>query len=229
MGDTVYNQKNIDFKKFYDRLKSMVPQLRNYVTYSLLAAENLSLIDRSYYDPDGVLDQVYLTVFKENDSRAMSQELKHVLYRKSLESLEKLIMDEEYTPNDPSTSGFLKAELDRLEKKFTKDADGDWMFQEELDDISYKQDRKRSENIYLDDALVEQLVLRFELEDKFIAAENKRYLGLIYNSIPSISRSIMELYTYGRLEVKDITEILQVEEASVKRVLKIVKEKFRLI
>lgn len=229
MEDTVHNQQNIDFKKFYDRLQAMVPQLRNYVAYSLLAAENLSLIDRSYYDPDGVIDQVYLDVFKENKDRAMSLELKHVLYRKSLERIEKFIRDEEYTPNDPSTTGFLKAELDRLEKKFTMDADGDWMFQEELDDISYKQDRKRSENIYLDDALVEQLVMRFELEDKFIGAENKRYLGLIYNSIPSISRSIVELYAYGGLEVLDIKEILNVDEASVKRVLKIVKEKFRLI
>lgn len=229
MEDTVHNQQNIDFKKFYDRLQAMVPQLRNYVTYSLLAAENLSLIDRSYYDPDGVIDQVYLDVFNENKDRAMSLELKHVLYRKSLERIEKFIRDEEYTPNDPSTTGFLKAELDRLEKKFTMDADGDWMFQEELDDISYKQDRKRSENIYLDDALVEQLVMRFGLEDKFIGAENKRYLGLIYNSIPSISRSIVELYAYGGLEVLDIKEILNVDEASVKRVLKIVKEKFRLI
>lgn len=229
MEDTVHNQQNIDFKKFYDRLQAMVPQLRNYVTYSLLAAENLSLIDRSYYDPDGVIDQVYLDVFKENKDRAVSLELKHVLYRKSLERIEKFIRDEEYTPNDPSTTGFLKAELDRLEKKFTMDADGDWMFQEELDDISYKQDRKRSENIYLDDALVEQLVMRFGLEDKFIGAENKRYLGLIYNSIPSISRSIVELYAYGGLEVLDIKEILNVDEASVKRVLKIVKEKFRLI
>ena len=229
MEDTVHNQQNIDFRKFYDRLQTMVPQLRNYVTYSLLAAENLSLIDRSYYDPDGVIDQVYLDVFKENKDRAVSLELKHVLYRKSLERIEKFIRDEEYTPNDPSTTGFLKAELDRLEKKFTMDADGDWMFQEELDDISYKQDRKRSENIYLDDALVEQLVMRFELEDKFIGAENKRYLGLIYNSIPSISRSIVELYAYGGLEVLDIKEILNVDEASVKRVLKIVKEKFRLI
>lgn len=229
MEDTVHNQQNIDFKKFYDRLQAMVPQLRNYVTYSLLAAENLSLIDRSYYDPDGVIDQVYLDVFNENKDRAMSLELEHVLYRKSLERIEKFIRDEEYTPNDPSTTGFLKAELDRLEKKFTMDADGDWMFQEELDDISYKQDRKRSENIYLDDALVEQLVMRFGLEDKFIGAENKRYLGLIYNSIPSISRSIVELYAYGGLEVLDIKEILNVDEASVKRVLKIVKEKFRLI
>lgn len=229
MEDTVHNHQNIDFKKFYDRLQAMVPQLRNYVTYSLLAAENLSLIDRGYYDPDGVIDQVYLDVFKENKDRAMSLELEHVLYRKSLERIEKFIRDEEYTPNDPSTTGFLKAELDRLEKKFTMDANGDWMFQEELDDISYKQDRKRSENIYLDDALVEQLVMRFELEDKFIGAENKRYLGLIYNSIPSISRSIVELYAYGGLEVLDIKEVLNVEEASVKRVLKIVKEKFRLI
>ena len=229
MGDTVHNQENIDFRKFYERLQSIVPQLRNYVTYSLMAAENLSLIDRSYYDPDGVLDQVYLNMFREQEGQDPTAELKHVLYKRSLERIEQLIRDEEYTPNDPSTTGMLKVELDRLEKKFTLDADGDWMFQEELEDISYKQDRKRSENIYLDDALVGKLVQRFELDDKFVAAENKRYLGSIYNSIPSISRSIVELYAYGNMEQQDIAQILDVEEASVKRVLKIIKEKLRLI
>lgn len=226
---TVKDNLGVEFKRFYNQIKSLIPGLKNYATSALIASENLGLIDRSYYEPDGLLDEVYLSVFKKPSAEADILEIKYALYRKSLEKIEQLIRAEEYTPNDPSTSGLLKTELDRLEKKFMMDADGDWMFQEELDDISYKQEKKRSENIYLDDTLVEQLVKRFDLEDKFIAAENKRHLGLIYNSIPSISRSIAELYAYGLLEVLDISKILNVEEASVKRVLKIVKEKLRLI
>ena len=86
-----------------------------------------------------------------------------------------------------------------------------------------------TENIYLDESLVQHLVRKFELDDKFIGAENKRHLGALYNAIPSISKSIVELYAYGNQEVGEIKNILEVEQASVERVLKIVREKFRLI
>ncbi len=229
MDNTIQNQHTPEFKEFYDKAKTMLPDLKKYMTFSLLAAENLGLIDRSYYDPDGVLDEVYLAVYEESSGELENRDLKILLFRRSLQKIEQLIRDEEDTPNDPSTTGILKQELDRLEKKFHLDADGDWMFQEELDDISYQQERKRSDNIYLDDILVEKLVEKFDLEEKFLGAENKRLLGALYNAIPSISRSIAELYAYGEQEEADIVEILQVEAASVRRVLKIVKEKFRLI
>lgn len=226
---TVQKQKSPEFKEFFLRAETILPELRSYITSSLMAAENQGLIDRQYYDPDGILDEVFMAVFGRYTTTLKDSDLKLLLFRNSIEKIEQLVKDEEYTPNDPSTTGILKKELDALEKKFLVDADGDWIFQEDLDDISYKQDRKRSENIYLDEKIVEQLVERFELEDKFIAAENKRLLGALYSAIPSISRSILELYAYGRQEVGDIQNVLQVERASVERVLKIVKEKFHQI
>ena len=226
---TSNKEKSPEFKEFFTRAEVVHHELHRYVTFSLMAAENQGLIDRQYYNPDGILDEVYMSVFGRYTDQLKDSELKYLLFRSSLEKIEQLIRDEEYTPNDPSTTGILKQELDALEKKFIVDADGDWIFQEELDDISYKQDRKRSETIYLDESLVQQLVQKFELDDKFIAAENKRHLGALYSAIPSISRSIVELYAYGEQELGDIENILKVERASVERVLKIVREKFRLI
>ncbi len=229
VDNTLRKKKSPEFKEFFTKAEVVHHELCSYVTSSLSAAENLGLIDRQYYDPDGILDEVYMSVFEKYTDKLTDSDLKYLLFRTSLEKIEQLIRDEEYTPNDPSTTGILKQELDALEKKFIVDADGDWIFQEELDDISYKQDRRRSENIYLDESLVQLLVQKFELEDKFIGAENKRHLGALYNAIPSISKSIVELYAYGDQEVGEIKNILEVERASVERVLKIVKEKFRLI
>ncbi len=228
-GDTIKSQGYPNFETFYNGQESLIPELKNYITYALLATENQGLIDRSYYDPDGILDEVFLEVFKELSEGSVSVDPDYLLFKRSLGKIEKLIRDEVNTPNEPSTSGILKQELDALDKKFTVDAGGDWMFQEELDDISYQQKQGGSGNIYLDDKLVEQLVARFELEDKFIAARNKRLLGMHYSAIPDISRSIVELFAYGNRSKEEIAKILDVERASVQRVLKIVHEKFELI
>lgn len=227
---TTRDQDHPDFSEFYGKIVGLDPDLKNFIHSSLLASENQGLIDRSYYDPDGITDEVYLAVFQDYTSDTPVEALRILLFRRALFKLDQLIRDEVNTPNEPSTGGMLKAELDRLDKKFIADVDGELIMQEDLDDISYKQEKNRQEHIYLDDHLIDQIVNRFELEDKFtLAKEKKIHLGLLYSSIPDISRSIVELYVYGRQEEDNITDILNVEDASVSRVLKIVQEKFRLI
>ena len=227
---TARDKEHPDFGQFYEKAVSAASDLRNFVQSSLLASENQGLIDRSYYDPDGVVDEIYLAVFNEYNGQNSKEELKISLFRHALQKLDQLIRDEEYTPNEPSTGGLLKDELDALDERFTAEFDGDLILSEDLDDISYKQEKHRNEPIYLDEELVAQIVNRFELDDKFTLAKNKKiHLGILYSSIPVISRSIVELYVYGQQEQEDIVRILDVEEASVKRVLKIVREKFRLI
>ena len=227
---TVRDKEHPDFGQFYEKAVLAASDLRNFVQSSLLASENQGLIDRSYYDPDGVVDEIYLAVFNEYEGQFSQEELKIALFRHALQKLDQLIRDEEYTPNEPSTGGLLKDELDALDDQFTAEFDGDLILREDLDDISYKQEKRRNEPIYLDEKLVTQIVDRFELDDKFTLAKNKKiHLGILYSSIPAISRSIVELYVYGHQEQGDIVKILDVEEASVTRVLKIVREKFRLI
>ncbi len=230
MEKATKNQKSPEFKKFFKGLGPLSTEVKAYLTSGLLAAESQGLIDRRYYDADGILDEVYLSVYQQYTEVLGKAELKQMLYRKSLEKLQQLIQDEKYTPNDPSTTGILKDELDALDERFTADAEGDLLMHEELDDISYKQKKRRSETIYLDDFLIAQIVDRFGLKDKFILANEKRiHLGLLYNSIPTICRTIVELYAYGRLQEEEIAQILNVELASVLRVIKVVREKFKLI
>ena len=227
---TLKKQDHPQFREFYQKVESMLPEVENFISSSLLASENQGLIDRSYYDPTGILDEVQLLVFNEYTEDTPDIALKYTLYKQALTKIEQLIRDEVNTPNEPSTVGILKEELDALDERFTMDADGDLIMQEDLDDISYKQERNWLEPIYLDETLIEQIVSRFGLRDKFTLAKEKRiHLGVLYSSIPVISRSVVELFVYGKQEGSDISKILDVEEASVKRVLKIINEKFRLI
>ncbi|MEN8789773.1 MAG: hypothetical protein ABF295_09680 [Flavobacteriaceae bacterium] len=230
MEKAINNRESPEFKEFFQGLGTLGSEVKAYLSSSLLAAENQGLIDRRYYDPDGILDEVYLSVYQQYTDVMPETDLKQLLYRKSHEKIQQLIRDEKFTPNDPSTTAILKDELDALDERFTADAEGELLLHEELDDISYKQERRMSETIYLDDFLIAQIVDRFGLKDKFTLAKQKRiHLGLLYQSIPPICKTIVELYTYGRLQEEEIAKILNVEPASVLRVIKIVREKFKLV
>ena len=229
MQEEIKKPESPEFKKFYSELETIIPELKNYITFSITAAENQGLIDRGYYSPEGILDEVYLHVFEQHGNN-YRPELKALLFKTSRQKIIQLVRDEEYTPNDPSTDGFLKEELDALNFKFTADAEGGIMIQDELEDISYHQERRRKEPIYLNDELVAQLIVRFHLEDKFILAKDRRLLlGELYTAIPPICKSIVEYYVYGKLNEEEIASILNVDQSSVDRVLKVVGEKFQLI
>ena len=229
MQEEIKKPESPEFEKFYLKLVSLIPELKNYVNSSITAAENQGLIDRGYYDSEGILDEVFLHVFEQYSNTPWT-ELKFLLFKKSHEKIIQLIRDEEYTPNDPSTTGILKGELQALNFKFTADADGEVMIQDELDDISYQQERRGKEPIYLDDSLIAQIIVKFQLEDKFILAKDRRILlGELYSAIPPTCRSIVEFYVYGSLDEEEISKVLDVEIASVNRVLKVVREKFHLI
>ena len=229
MPEEIKKRENPELEKFYLELTSLMPELKNYINSSIKAAENQGLLDRGFYDSEGILDEILLQVFMQHANTPWP-ELKILLFKLSHNKIEQLVRDEEYTPNDPSTTGILKEELEALNFKFTADAEGEVIIQDELDDISYQQERMRKESIYLDDSLIAQIVVRFQLEDKFILAKDRRILlGEHYRAIPPICKSIVEFYVYGSLDEEEITKILGVELASVTRVLKVVREKFRLI
>ena len=59
-----HKQKN-DFKAFYNRIEAFIPEVRDFISNTLKAAEDEGKLDRGYYDPEGILDEVYLTIFSE--------------------------------------------------------------------------------------------------------------------------------------------------------------------
>ncbi len=226
---TMHKKEN-NFKEFYNTIHYMVPELKNFMTASLKAAENQGKIDRQYYDAYGMLDDVYLSVFKVFQQDMEEAEIQTLLFRHSLQKISELVEAEKLTPNHPSTGDILKDEMDALDEMFTAEADGDLIFLDELDDISYNQERRRREVVYLDESLVAMLIVKLGLEDKFLLSkEKRRLLGILYEAIPPRSKSVMELYVYGDRTVKEISVIMEVDENHIQRILKIIAEKFRLI
>jgi len=219
-----------NFKDFYEKIKSLVPELERFMVASLKVSENQGKIDRQFYDPRGMLDEVYLDVYQTLPEDLEIDGLKQLLFEKSIAKIDDLVEKEAEISTAIHTDDILKGELNRLQEKWFVDIDGDLLLKTELDDISYKQDHQWSPKIILDDDLELQLIEKLDLDESNFVAEEKRILmGSVYGAIPSRSRHILELFVFGEQAEKEISEIMKIEREKVNRILRIISEKFRLI
>lgn len=217
-----------DFAKFYNKLAAFVPEVKDFLTGSLKNAEDQGLLDRGFFKPDEILDEVYLEAFGEFSAAMDTSGLRRSLFRKVIQKIE--AKEEEDVPDEVSTHALLKGELKTLSEEFTTEGDGDRVLMEELDDISYTQKRGWNLEIRLNDELEKQLIQKFELHEESLLSEEKRkLLGVLYNTIPKRSKMIVELYAFGHQDVHEISEILEVPEQVVERILFKVTERFRLL
>ncbi|MCX2720742.1 hypothetical protein [Lentiprolixibacter aurantiacus] len=219
-----------NFKDFYERIKSLVPELERFMVASLKVSENQGKIDRQFYDPRGMLDEVYLDIFRNLPEDMDLNKLKHLLFEKSITKIDDLLQQEAETSTAIHADNILKQELNRLQEKWFVDVDGDLLLKTELDDISYKQDHQWSPPILLDEAVEQQLIHKLDLdESNFLSEEKRGLMGSVYDRIPSRSRHMLELFVFGDQTQKDISEIMHINEEKVSRMLRIMFEKFRLI
>jgi hypothetical protein len=223
-------KKEKDFKTFYKKIETMIPEIRSFVSKSLKAAENEGKLDRGYFNPDGVLDEVYLDIFSQLDPSWDENRLRYLLFKKAVANLHEKKAIEASQPESVNTNDLLKEELDRLGEAFTTDGDGDLILNTELDDISYKQDRKQATAIYMDEGVVSPVVAKLKLADGIqLSTARRTAFGHVYSSIPHFSKTIFELYTFGDRNTAEIAEILAIEKEKAEKVIKIVSERFKHI
>ncbi|NHF59739.1 sigma-70 family RNA polymerase sigma factor [Flavobacteriaceae bacterium TP-CH-4] len=222
-----HKQEN-DFQQFYKKLETFVPELKQFMTGSLKAAEQQGMLDRGFYDADEMLDEVYLEVFNDFSSETDIVKLRRSLFQKALKKIEG--KEAEEIPDEVNTHAMLKGELKLLNEDFTTDGDGDPILYDELDDISYRQKQGWSSKIYLDDLLEKQLIAKFDLHEASLLSDEKRQLlGVLYNTIPERSKKVIELFVFGNQDTHEISEILGVPEEVIERIFFKVKERFKLV
>ena len=222
------HRKDNEFTRFYARLEPFLPDLHQFLKGSLRDAEDQGLLDRRYFDPDEILDEVLLEGYKQYAGEQDEDTLRRALFRRAV--LKILTKEMEDVPDEVNTHSLLKHELKALSEDFTAEGDGDPILLEDLDDISYVQERGWNMEILLNDALEKQLVKKFELhEESLLSDEKRKLLGILYSTIPNRSKMVVELFAFGHQDTHEISEILEVPERVIERILFKVKERFKLL
>lgn len=214
-------------RKDYDKkVLSAIHHLHPYVKQRLYIAENVGILPKNLYCSNGVIDDCIIILHEKGyDCDSDTNCIKLKLFETVDDFLETLFVKEAYHKKTISTNTILKKEMHRLEESFTIDADEDFMMLEELDDISYHQHDDDYEIFLFDDHNSKILnVLDLEVESSL---KNRKLVGKFYNWLPIRVANIVDLYTFGKLDFKEIAKVKHMEVSRVERILKEVKKRFR--
>ena len=211
---------------FDKRVISATQQIHPYVKHRLYIAESMRIIPKNMYSSNGVIDES-IAQFYENgfniDSDVSAIRIK--LFKIVSSYLDSIFKKEAFHKNTISTRDILEEELDDLEEHYTIDADLDFIMNEELNDISYKQDHKHK-HLFLYADHENSVLNAFELEE-ITSNKSGQLLGSLYSWLPLNVSNIIDLLIFGKLSFEEISKVKNIELKRVEYIYEEVKNKFK--
>ncbi len=215
-----------NFEEFYKKSAAIIPSLKKFAALKLKLAEKEGLIDRGFYDTNEILDEVFLEVYRVYSNDIDEKHLRQTLFLRTIQKINHKIEKENQFAEDINIDAVLKDELNLLKEDYSVEADGDYIFDEDLDDISYQQNRFNPAHFILDQSMELELTGKLDLSEISLFSDRSRVLfGATFYTLPPISKNIIELYVFGNLDILEISETLKVSEDTVRKVIDRVKQR----
>ncbi len=207
---------------FNDVLAEFLPQLKPYIAARLRYAEFSGLIPQRMYFPSDIADEVYLEVFENFSQQDLDpKQLKIRLFKLADQRLEKILKEEaQWQERKVSIHEIVREEVKSLEETFYPE--------EVFDDIEYQQKAYRPKLFLLEEGFETDLLDFLELEhSKAKDIKTRQLLAQAYQSLPPMSRIILELKVNGGLSEEEIADIREMKAEEVAAILEAVKKRFR--
>ena len=211
---------------FNKKVVTATQHLRAYVKHRLYIAESTGVVPKNMYNSNDLIDEAIAKFYEQGynvDADALAIKLK--LFKIVDTDLDDIFKKEAFHKNTLSTDTILREELDGLEEKFTVDEDFDLIMNEELSDISYKQDQE-DKHIFVYDDNNTMIQNAFEISD-ISSTRNKHLLGKIYTWLPLRVSDIVDLFIFGKLSFEEIAKVKNIEAKRVERILELAIEDFK--
>lgn len=211
---------------FDKRVISATQEIHPYVKHRLYIAESTGIIPKKMYTSNGIIDEAIAKYYEKGynvDSDVNTIKLK--LFKFVVNDLNNLYKKEGFHKNTISTNSVLEEELDDLEEHYTMNADWDFVMNEELNDISYKQDHKHK-HLFLYDDNNSSVLSAFEVED-LEPNRSKQILGNLYSWLPIHVSSVIDLIVFGKLSFEEIAKVKSIEVSRVEFIYEEVKKQFK--
>jgi hypothetical protein len=218
--------KNSSFEK---KILSIVHLLHPYVKQRLKVGENLGILPKNMFKANGIIDEVILSIYENDTNKNIEiNELRLLMFEITNSKLQTLFDDEKWHKDSISTKILLEEELKLLEENFTVDGGNDLIMDEELDDISYHQNDRES-HLLASDGSQENVLELLDINDTkiFEKQSNKNILQRMYKLLPLQTSNVVDLYILGKLDIQEISHILNGDIIEVKRIIDFVKENFK--
>jgi DNA-directed RNA polymerase specialized sigma24 family protein len=141
--------------------------------------------------------------------------------------LEEILAEEYVHGEDVSIEEIVAEELKSLDEKYSTQADGDLVFYEDLDDISYRNDEEQKTIFLLEPGFETNLITALDLEQsRAEAAGARNIIARVYQRLPTLIGSIVDLRAAGGLSVEEIAAIRKMNAGDVDRIIRQVRVHF---
>ncbi|HHB79556.1 MAG TPA: hypothetical protein ENK85_10025 [Saprospiraceae bacterium] len=218
-------QKDGDTKHFNEVLGKILLGVKKYIQGHLSRAVGNGQIPHKKYKPEDLMDELYLATY-EHIHKMDDSDLVNWLFQKSDELLAKVIKEESFQQEFvKNVDALTKPEWDEMDEKITRDADGDLVMDEELDDISYPKN-----DYVLADVLVRdnEKDLYEKLNKELTPKEIHRQINITLHHLPVLLQSIYDLAVIYQFTPEEIAQIKQLPVDEVRQHLAQAKKAIRL-
>jgi len=205
-------KQQTDKHAFNETLTRLLPGLRNYIGRRLSRAIRKGLMPKRKYRVNDFVDELYLLAYDHIEQLPSGDELRSWLFEQADQLLDRTISTEEFNKSFMEhVDSYSKLEWEEMQEKFTADADGDLIMEEELDDPSYPKHDYSLEDVFVED---KEKSLLEKLNKELTAEEIHQHIDMVLHQLPLQVQAIFELATQQHFEPEEIARIrnLSVEE-----------------
>jgi RNA polymerase sigma factor (sigma-70 family) len=212
-------KKDENSRQFKSSINRMLPALGNYIARRLNMAHSTGLIHKRGIIPEEVIDQVYLKLYDHFGAhqddlldietwayKAADDVLEHQLNEKIFEREHLIYLQKQED-----------LELSSLEEKYTADAEGELLMEEEFDDVSYKTKFYDPVEFLEDQETLKSIESRLsEFDKKQLHKEIQKLLL----KLPEEDRTIFDLFWIVGLPMNQIARIRNISLEKTEEALK---------
>ncbi len=216
------HQKADNQKKFGKNILKLVPEVKPYVRHRVYLTESMGLVRKNMYRSSEIINDAIIKIYESDISKLSSYEdLRIKMFFFVKEALDSVLKEEVWSHDTISTDKILHQELNKLKERFTMDADGDFVMNEELSDISYKQKEFRKQLFIFEDS-AQSVKVAFDLD--YLNEERKEVFTKLYRFLSLEASNIVDLHIFGKLTTSEIALITKTSEENVRAIIHQVKD-----
>jgi len=216
-ADLIRLKKEENKSSFNELMLKILPQVKIYIVKKLNKAIKDGTIPKGKYKADDFIDQLYIETFDHIDEIENEKDLYPWLFKKVDELLEDTKIDEEFDDFFfKNIDNYSKQEWDAMEEKYSRDADGDFVMLEELDDISYNKNNYTLNNVFVENK--EPQII--EALDKKLSEERiHKHIQMVVQQLPERMQTVFDLAASHQFKPSDIAKIKKISTQEVVKLL----------
>lgn len=214
-------KKEEDRKAFDAIMEKVMPEVKLYMKRQIAISLFNKALPEGKYKIDDFIDEIYLAAYDHIQEVTDAGHLHHWLFEKADEILEDIIIEEDFDNMFfENIENYTDGEWDAMEERFTRDADGDLIMLEELDDPSYTKQKYPLADIFINSS-EEEILEKLEISLNNEKSQNtiQKLIESILFIMPYKFRAVFELYIIQRFNVNEIANIRRITPAEVSEIL----------